>query len=228
MKSRYNDGGEIRKKIADLQKLINNPKTDAKFIPLYQKGIDKLTAQLQNETTSNIAEKEISQPKVEKVVSKIPATRKPKILTSIKPKKAVEKVAKSIKKMDGEKVEIDGVIYDMDSKEFCDYLVEEFKQRRANSVSKKAGKTSKPKKSSLIENLKKGLVVRFEIAKGKRFVSNDMFYDADDNSIFLYTLIEFNTGKKSEREVRLTQEQAIEEYEMVKADSNYSVIEFYE
>jgi hypothetical protein len=48
--------------------------------------------------------------------------------------------------MDGEEVEIDGVIYDINYQEFCDYLVEEFKQRRANSVSKKAGKTSKPKK----------------------------------------------------------------------------------
>lgn len=228
MKSRYNDGGEIRKKIADLQKLINNPKTDAKFIPLYQKGIDKLTAQLQNETTSNIAEKEISQPKVEKVVSKIPATRKPKILTSIKPKKAVEKVAKSIKKMDGEKVEIDGVIYDMDSKEFCDYLVEEFKQRRANSVSKKAGKTSQPKKNNLIENLKKGLVVRFETSDNNLLVSQDMFYDTDDNAIILYTLTETKRGKKSEEEKVLSDNQAINIYEMVKADSNYSVIEFYE
>ena len=218
MKSRYNDGGEIRKKIADLQKLINNPKTDAKFIPLYQKGIEKLQAKLQTIEPQEV-EVETPKPRVEKTAPKVAKTTKPK---------AVEKLAKSVKKMDGEKVEIDGVIYDMDSKEFCDYLVKEFKQRRANSVSKKAGKTSKPKKSSLIENLKKGLVVRFEIAKGKRFVSNDMFYDADDNAIFLYTLIEFNTGKKSEREVRLTQEQAIEEYEMVKADSNYSVIEFYE
>ena len=220
MKRRYNDGGEIKKKIADLQKLIKNPKTDAKFIPLYQKGIEKLQAKLQTIEPQEVeVEIETPKPRVEKTAPKVAKTTKPK---------AVEKVAKSVKKMDGEKVEIDGVIYDMDSKEFCDYLVEEFKQRRANSVSKKAGKTSKPKKSSLIENLKKGLVIRFEIAKGNRFVSNDMFYDADDNAIFLYTLIEPNTGKKTEREVRLTQEQAIEKYEMVKADSNYSVNEFYE
>ena len=106
--------------------------------------------------------------------------------------------------------------------------MEEFKERRANSVSKKASKVGKPKKSNLIDNLKKGLVVRFEIAKGNYFVSNDMFYDADDNAIFLYTLIERNKGKNTEREVRLTQEQAIEKYEMVKADSNYSINEFYE
>jgi hypothetical protein len=86
----------------------------------------------------------------------------------------------------------------------------------------------KATKYYLIDNLKRGLVVRFEIAKGNRFISNDMFYDADDNAIFLYTLIEPNTGKKTEREVRLTQEQAIEKYEMVKADSNYSINEFYE
>jgi hypothetical protein len=220
MKRRYNDGGEIKKKIADLQKLIKNPKTDAKFIPLYQKGIDKLQAKLQTtEPTEVMVATKMPKPRVEKIAPKMAKTTKPK---------AVERVTKSVKKMGGEKVEIDGVIYDIDSKEFCDYLVEEFKERRANSVSKKASKVGKPKKSNLIDNLKKGLVVRFEISKGMYFVSNDMFYDADDNSIFLYTLIERNKGKNTEREVRLTQEQAIEKYEMVKADSNYSINEFYE
>jgi len=220
MKRRYNDGGEIKKKIADLQKLIKNPKTNAKFIPLYQKGIDKLQAKLQTaEPTEVMVETKMPKPRVEKIAPKMAKTTKPK---------AVERVAKSVKKMGGEKVEIDGVIYDIDSKEFCDYLVEEFKERRANSVSKKASKVGKPKKSNLIDNLKKGLVVRFEISKGNYVVSNDMFYDADDNAIFLYTLIERNKGKNTEREVRLTQEQAIEKYEMVKADSNYSINEFYE
>ena len=220
MKRRYNDGGEIKKKIADLQKLINNPKTDAKFIPLYELGIKRLQQKLES-TEPQEVQVEVKTPKakVEKKAPKVAKTTKPK---------AVEKVAKSVKKMGGEKVEIDGVIYDMDSKEFCDYLVEEFKERRANSVSKKATKQKEPKKESIINKLKKGLVVRFEISKGNRFVSNDMFYDSDDNAIILYTLSEPNTGKKSEREVRLTQEQAIEKYEMVKADSNYSVDEFYE
>lgn len=220
MKRRYNDGGEIKKKIADLQKLIKNPKTDAKFIPLYQKGINKLQEKLQTtEPKEVMVETKMPKQRVEKIASKVAKTTKPK---------AVEKVAKSVKKMDGEKVEIDGVIYDIDSKEFCDYLIEEFKERRANSVSKKAGKVSKPKTSNLIENLKKGLVVRFEIAKGNNFVSNDMFYDADNNAIILYTLIERNVGKNSEREVRLSEKGAIEKYEMVKADSNYSINEFYE
>jgi hypothetical protein len=220
MKRRYNDGGEIKKKIADLQKLIKNPKTDAKFIPLYQKGIDKLQAKLQTIEPQEVeVEIKTPKPRVEKTAPKVAKTTKPK---------AVEKVAKSVKKMDGEKVEIDGVIYDIDSKEFCDYLVEEFKERRANSVSKKAGKTRKPKTSNLIDNLKRGLVVRFEISGDNLLVSQDMFYDADISAIILYTLTETKRGKKSEKETVLSEQKAIAIYEMVKANSNYSVNEFYE
>jgi hypothetical protein len=62
MKRRYNDGGEIKKKIADLQKLIKNPKTDANFIPLYQKCIDKLQAKLQTIEPQEV-EVEIKTPK---------------------------------------------------------------------------------------------------------------------------------------------------------------------
>jgi hypothetical protein len=220
MKRRYNDGGEIKKKIADLQKLIKNPKTDAKFIPLYQKGIEKLQAKLQTIEPQEVeVEIETPKPRVEKTAPKVAKTTKPK---------AVEKVAKSVKKMDGEKVEIDGVIYDIDSKEFCDYLVEEFKERRANSISKKASKQSKPKTSNLIDNLKRGLVVRFETSDDNLLVSQDMFYDADISAIILYTSTETKRGKKSEKETVLSEQKAIAIYEMVKANSNYSVNEFYE
>lgn len=220
MKRRYNDGGEIKKKIADLQKLIKNPKTDAKFIPLYQKGIDKLQAKLQTaEPTEVMVETKMPKPRVEKIAPKMAKTTKPK---------AVERVAKSVKKMGGEKVEIDGVIYDIDSKEFCDYLVEEFKERRANSVSKKAGKKREPKKINLIDNLKRGLVVRFETSDDNLLVSQDMFYDADISAIILYTSTETKRGKKSEKETVLSEQKAIAIYEMVKADSNYAINEFYE
>jgi hypothetical protein len=220
MKRRYNDGGEIKKKIADLQKLIKNPKTDAKFIPLYQKGIDKLQAKLQTaEPTEVMVETKMPKPRVEKIAPKMAKTTKPK---------AVERVAKSVKKMGGEKVEIDGVIYDIDSKEFCDYLVEEFKERRANSVSKKASKVGKAKTSNLIDNLKRGLVVRFETSDDNLLVSQDMFYDADISAIILYTSTETKRGKKSEKETVLSEQKAIAIYEMVKADSNYAINEFYE
>jgi hypothetical protein len=130
--------------------------------------------------------------------------------------------------MGGEKVEIDGVIYDIDSKEFCDYLVEEFKERRANSVSKKASKVGKPKTSNLIDNLKRGLVVRFETSDDNLLVSQDMFYDADISAIILYTSTETKRGKKSEKETVLSEQKAIAIYEMVKANSSYSINEFYE
>jgi len=225
MKRRYNDGGEIKKKIADLQKLIKNPKTDAKFIPLYQKGINKLQEKLQTtEPKEVMVETKMPKPRVEKIASKVAKTTKPK---------AVEKVSKSVKKMDGEKVEIDGVIYDIDSKEFCDYLIEEFKERRANSVSKKAGKVSKPKTSNLIENLKKGLVVRFEENKRgvdwEEFRSSDMFYDADTDKIILFTESKFKGGgRKMQREITLTQAEASDMYAKIKNNKKITIYEFYE
>jgi len=211
---------ENEKKLKQLEKLIKNPKTDAKFIPLYQKGIDKLQAKLQTaEPTEVMVETKMPKPRVEKIAPKMAKTTKPK---------AVERVTKIVKKMGGEKVEIDGVIYDIDSKEFCDYLVEEFKERRANSVSKKASKVGKPKKSNLIDNLKRGLVVRFETSDDNLLVSQDMFYDADISAIILYTSTETKRGKKSEKETVLSDQKAIAIYEMVKADSNYAINEFYE
>jgi hypothetical protein len=211
---------ENEKKLKQLEKLIKNPKTDAKFIPLYQKGIDKLQAKLQTaEPTEVMVETKMPKPRVEKIAPKMAKTTKPK---------AVERVSKSVKKMGGEKVEIDGVIYDIDSKEFCDYLVEEFKERRANSVSKKASKVGKPKTSNLIDNLKRGLVVRFETSDDNLLVSQDMFYDADISAIILYTSTETKRGKKSEKETVLSEQKAIAIYEMVKANSSYSINEFYE
>jgi hypothetical protein len=86
MKRKYNNGGEIKKKIADLQKLINNPKTDAKFIPLYKKGIDKLQAQLETIEPQEVeVETQMPKPRVEKTAPKVAKTTKPK---------AIEKVAK--------------------------------------------------------------------------------------------------------------------------------------
>jgi len=219
---------ENEKKLKQLEKLIKNPKTDAKFIPLYQKGIDKLQAKLQTaEPTEVMVETKMPKPRVEKTAPKMAKTTKPK---------AVERVTKSVKKMGGEKVEIDGVIYDIDSKEFCDYLVEEFKERRANSISKKASKVGKPKTSkvgkpktsNLIDNLKRGLVFRFETSDDNLLVSQDMFYDADISAIILYTLTETKRGKKSEKETALSEQKAIAIYEMVKANSSYSINEFYE
>jgi hypothetical protein len=219
MKRRYNDGGEIKKKIADLQKLIKNPKTDAKFIPLYQKGIDKLQAKLQTIEPQEVeVEIKTPKPRVEKTAPKVAKTTKPK---------AVEKVTKSVKKMDGEKVEIDGVIYDIDSKEFCDYLVEEFKERRATSKTKTKTKTQ-PKENKLIENLKKGLVVRFEQNKGVMDVSQDMFYDADADEIVLFTEITTKNGKKGKSEEIIDEKKAVDTYSKLKQNKRVAIEEFYD
>jgi polyhydroxyalkanoate synthesis regulator phasin len=202
---------ENEKKLKQLEKLISKPNVDAKLKPIYQMGINKLKEKIEKEKPIAVVTKK------EKVaylpVSKMPKTTKPKTPQKSK----VERV--------GETVVIDGVTYDMDSKEFCDYLVAEFKKRRA---SLKAQQKSKSKISPIIEKLKNGLVVRFEENKGGRNVSNDMFFDADTDEIILFTEITMKSGKKSEREVTLTDAEASDKYAEIKNNKNITIDEFYE
>ena len=203
---------ENEKKLKQLEKLISKPKVDAKLKPIYQMGIDRLKAKIKQEKKADKVVVETEEV-VTAPVTKMPTTTKPK--TQAKPK--TERV--------GDTVVIDGVTYDMDSKEFCDYLVAEFKERRASS---KATKEIKSKITPIIKKLKKGLIVRFEENKGGRVVSSDMFYDTDTDEIILFTEFTMKNGKKSEREVTLTQEQASNQYAEIKSQENITIDEFYE
>ena len=208
---------ENEKNLKQLEKLISKPKVDAKLKPIYQIGIDRLKAKIKQEKKASRVVVETEEV-VTAPVTKMPKTTKPK--TQAKPK--TERV--------GDTVVIDGVTYDMDSKEFCDYLVAEFKERRASS---KATKESKSKISPIIKKLKEGLVVRFEENKRgvdwEEFRSSDMFYDADTDKIILFTESKFKGGgRKMQRETTLTQAEASDMYAKIKNNKKITIDEFYE
>ena len=204
---------ENEKKLKQLEKLISKPKVDAKLKPIYQMGINKLKAKIKQEKKADKVVVETEEV-VTAPVTKMPKTTKPK--TQAKPK--VERV--------GETVVIDGVTYDMDSKEFCDYLVAEFKERRASS---KAKKEIKSKISPIIKKLKEGLVVRFEETKREEILSSDMFYDADTDEIILFTETKPKMGgRKLQREITLTEAEASDKYAKIKNNKSITIDEFYE
>ncbi len=204
---------ENEKKLKQLEKLISKPNVDAKLKPIYKMGINKLKAKIKQEKKADKVVVETEEV-VTAPVTKMPKTTKPKT----QPKPKVERV--------GETVVIDGITYDMDSKEFCDYLVAEFKERRASS---KAKKESKSKISPIIKKLKEGLVVRFEETKREEILSSDMFYDADTDEIILFTETKPKMGgRKLQREITLTEAEASDKYAKIKNNKSITIDEFYE
>jgi hypothetical protein len=125
---------ENEKKLKQLEKLISKPKVDAKLKPIYQMGIDRLKAKIKQEKKASKVVVETEEV-VTAPVTKMPKTTKPKI--QAKPK--TERV--------GDTVVIDGVTYDMDSKEFCDYLTAQFVQRKEQA---KANKGTRKKTKSVM------------------------------------------------------------------------------
>ena len=182
---------ENEKKLKQLEKLISKPNVDAKLKPIYKMGINKLKAKIKQEKKADKVVVETEEV-VTAPVTKMPKTTKPKT----QPKPKVERV--------GETVVIDGVTYDMDSKEFCDYLVAEFKERRASSKAKKEIKSKKGVFSPLIKKLKEGLVVRWDETKPKM------------------------GGRKLQREITLTEAEASDKYAKIKNNKSITIDEFYE
>ena len=226
MNNTKTNSAEIQKKITQLEALYNNPKTDEKFKPLYKKGIEELKAKLEKaepKVTETIKKEKPKAPVKKNVSNVVAKSTKPKV---------EQKVKSEVKNISAKIVEIDGKQYNIDSKEFCDYLVAEFKERRATSKTKTKTKTQ-PKENKLIENLKKGLVVRFEENKRgvdwEEFRSSDMFYDADTDKIILFTESKFKGGgRKMQREITLTQAEASDMYAKIKNNKKITIYEFYE
>jgi hypothetical protein len=219
MNNTKTNSAEIQKKITQLEALYNNPKTDEKFKPLYKKGIEELKAKLEKSEpkVTETIKKEKPKAPVKKNVSKV-------VAKSTKPK-VEQKVKSEVKNISAKIVEIDGKQYNIDSKEFCDYLVAEFKERRATSKTKTK---TQPKENKLIENLKKGLVVRFEQNKGVMDVSQDMFYDADADEIVLFTEITTKNGKKGKSEEIIDEKKAVDTYSKLKLNKRVAIEEFYD
>jgi hypothetical protein len=153
MKSKtYAGAEELEVKIQKLQTLIDNPntpETDRKnFVEAQKKFKEKLDS-LTKENTKSVVEKTT---KVSSVAKK-PATKSVKAVTkrpSSSTKTApVKKVPKGVQMLSKKRVVVDGKEMNTDSKEFCDYLTDEFIKRKEQAKSKKG--TRKKTKSVMAQ-----------------------------------------------------------------------------
>lgn len=130
----------IEEKIAKFEKLIKHPDSTKEEIVMYKETVEELKTQL----PSKKDEKKTSTPKK--------AETKPEKKEDKKPKKGV-------KMLNSKKVSVDGKEIDMNSKEFCDYLLDSFKERRAKAEANKGKKKKTPSVMSRVSaNIEKGIV----------------------------------------------------------------------
>jgi len=159
MKSRkYAGGGEIEAKIQKLQTLIDNPntpETDRKnFVEAQKKFKEKLASEKSSEP---VAKKTTPKPVSKKPITVKPVANKPTTSTtktvSKRPtttaKAPVKKTPKGVQMLSKKRVVIDGKEMNTDSKEFCDYLTDEFIKRKEQAKSKKT--TRKKTKSVMAQ-----------------------------------------------------------------------------
>ena len=127
---------EIQSKINKLQALIDNPNTPENDKKNFQDAIKKFKDKL---TSEKKAEPKKEEPKKEEPKPK--ASVKKPIIKS-KPKKTVKtdekKVPKGVQMVSKKKFVIDGKEMDVDSKEFCDYLTDEFIKRKEQAKKNKS------------------------------------------------------------------------------------------
>jgi hypothetical protein len=158
---RYSKGGDTQSKINTLQKLVddkNTPETDRKN---FQEAIKKFQEKLASETKAAEAEKPKRTSTAKTVAKKPIATAKPvakpvvkKATVVAKPKKTAKPVAKKIPKgvqmLSKKRVVVNGKEMNTDSKEFCDYLTDEFIKRKEQAKSKKG---TRKKTKSVMEQV---------------------------------------------------------------------------
>lgn len=145
MTDNYAKGGEVEKLEANIKKLETLEKSakDKGRKALYQKGIEKAKAQLKK---AKEADKKDNKPK-SKAKSKSAAKK------DDAPK---DKKEKGLKHLSSKRVSIDGKEVDLDSSEFCDYLLKQFKDRRDAAKSKKGKKTTSVMER-VAANIEKGI-----------------------------------------------------------------------
>jgi hypothetical protein len=132
MKRTYNDGGEIEAKIKKFTDLLNDPRTtDAGERERLQKGIEKLKSMLPTKEEKKEEKTEKKEP-----VKKAEKTQK----KEEKVEKKADKPKKGIQVLSSKRVVVNGTEMEVDSKEFCDYLLVEFRDRREKAQQKKETK----------------------------------------------------------------------------------------
>jgi uncharacterized protein (UPF0335 family) len=143
---------EIEEKISYLQEMIadtdNNTEEE---IGLYKEKVEVLKAKL----PAKKEEKKKDAPAKKEPAKKAPAKKKEakkEDTTKSKPKKGVKMIS-------SKKVSVDGKEMDMNSQEFCDYLLSSFKERRAKAEENKGKKKKTTSVMSKVSaNIEKGVV----------------------------------------------------------------------
>jgi hypothetical protein len=139
---------KVDEKIKKFEKMIADPRSTKEEIALYKNFIEKIKASVKDDTK-----------KVEKTVKK----EVKKVEEDIKPKKDDKKPAAKKAKVEvvsTKRVKIDGKDVEMDSKEFCDYLLGNFKKRQDDAAKRKAaGKKTKTASvmSKVSDKIEKGV-----------------------------------------------------------------------
>lgn len=173
---------EIKKKIERLKGIVaktDNPQTKKDM----EGGIKKLEAQLKEMGKETAPEKpKTEKPKTEKPKPEPkpekPKTEKPKPQQKPKPEAKPEKPKgqKGVKMLSSKTVMVDGVEMKMDSEEFCDYLLSEFKNRRAKAEERKGKKTkTKSVMAKVTDNIEKGIsqAIKQSVKTQKKQIDKD-------------------------------------------------------
>jgi len=171
---RYAGGGDINAKINKLQSFIDNPNTPDADRKNFQEAIkkfkEKLTSEKEPTTEKPVARpvtkkptsaKPTARPVVKKPTSArptaTPVAKKPTATSKVSPikrkttsNKIIKKTPKGIQIISKKKVILNGKEYNTDSKEFCDYLTDEFIKRKEQAKSKKG---SRKKTKSVMEQV---------------------------------------------------------------------------
>jgi histone H1/5 len=148
---------DVQAKINKLQALIDNPDVSEKDKANFRDALSQFKAKMTSEKkevvkkpTSTLRKPMARKPTNVKMVAKKAVAKKPmaKKPISVKPKKkpitakvAEKKTPKGVVMLSKNKVSVNGVEMNKDSKEFCDYLTAEFVKRKEQAKKNKGTRT---------------------------------------------------------------------------------------
>ena len=191
-KKRYDGGGEIQAKIDKFTKLMNDSRSTEDEISRYKLGIEKLKAMLPSgaeKPAEKVAEKKTTEKKTaeKKPTEKKPAEKVAEKKTAEAPKK------KGVQVLSSKRVMINGEEVGMDSKEFCDYLLGEFRARREKA---EENKTKKKKTTSVMSkvtsNIEKGITTAI-----KNSIKDNRVAINKDPKVFIGKVQKLETATKN-------------------------------
>ena len=148
----YKGGGAVDGKIALFKKMLDDPRSTSEEKAKYQKAIDKLKSGEVSAPKKPVA------PKKRVATKKTVAPKKPVAKKKPVTKPTEKKARKGVKILSSKRVSVDGTEMEMDSKEFCDYLLSAFNKRREKAKSQKGAKKKTTSVMSRVsDNIEKGV-----------------------------------------------------------------------